>query len=77
MRLRFVLALFILTLFLLTNFSHATAAYGHGCSSPIPASVPGSPRSVPPIPGTLLINEILSLPASSWNCTEVSDTPVA
>jgi hypothetical protein len=73
-RLRFFLALFILTLFLFTQFSHASTAYGHGCASPIPPLVPSSPFPAPAIPGKLLINEILSLPASSWNCSEVNKT---
>jgi hypothetical protein len=31
---------------------------------------PGSPAPAPAIPGRLLINEVLSKPGSTWNCSE-------
>jgi len=78
MRLRFFLALLIVTLFLIGHFSalisHASSASTHGCAPLIPPPVPGSPPPAPAIPGRLLINEVLSLPGSRWNCSEPNNT---
>ncbi|HWZ20478.1 MAG TPA: hypothetical protein VNW73_16905, partial [Ktedonobacteraceae bacterium] len=78
MRLRFFLALFLALFFLISHFStlisHASSVSTHGCASLIPPSVPGSPLPVPAIPGKLLINEVLSLPGSRWNCSEQKNT---
>ena len=78
MRQRFFLALFLALFFLLSHFStlnsHASSVGTHGCASPIPPSVPGSPLPAPAIPGKLLINEVLSLPGSRWNCSEQKNT---
>jgi hypothetical protein len=77
-RLRFFLALFLVLFFLISHFStlisHASSVVTHGCASLIPPSVPGSPLPVPAVPGTLLINEVLSLPGSRWNCSEQKNT---
>jgi len=77
-RLRFFLALFLALIFLISNFStllsHASSVSNHGCAPLIPPSVPGSPLPVPAIPGKLLINEVLSLPGSRWNCSEQKNT---
>ncbi|HZS75455.1 MAG TPA: hypothetical protein VFA41_02480 [Ktedonobacteraceae bacterium] len=46
----------------------------HGCASPTPAVVPGSPAPAPATAGTILINEVLSQPGSTWNCAETNNT---
>ncbi len=78
MRLRFFLLVFIVALFLNAHLSapisHALSASTHGCAPPIPPPVPGSPLPTPAIPGRLLINEVLSLPQSRWNCSEQVNT---
>ena len=78
MRLRFFLALFLAMFVLISHFStlisHASSVSTHGCAPPIPPSIPGSPLPVPAIPGKLLINEVLSLPGSRWNCSEQKNT---
>src|SRR5207253_5086491 len=50
--------------------SHASPASTHGCAPLNPPPVPGSPLPAPAIHGKLLINEVLSLPGSRWNCSE-------
>jgi hypothetical protein len=72
-RLRFFTALLI-ALFLNINTPHASSASTHGCAPPIPPSVPGSPAPAPTKPGILLINEVLSMPGSTWNCSELNKT---
>ena len=67
MRLRFFLALIIVMLFLNAHLSahiaHASSSSSHGCAPLTPPPVPGTPVPAPAIPGRLLINEVLSLPA--------------
>ncbi|MDQ6662122.1 MAG: lamin tail domain-containing protein [Chloroflexota bacterium] len=46
------------------------ATNGHGCAPPIPPAIPGSPLPAPQTPGIVLINEILTQPHSTWNCSE-------
>jgi hypothetical protein len=72
-RLRFFTALLI-ALFLNTNTPHASSASTHGCAPSIPPPVPGSPAHAPATPGILLINEVLSTPGSTWNCSEPNKT---
>ena len=78
MRLRLVLAAFLVLFFVTSQFStlisHASPVSTHGCAPLIPPSVPGSPLPAPAIPGKLLINEVLSLPGSRWNCSEPQNT---
>ena len=78
MRLRVSLALFLVTFFLISHFSmlisHASSASTHGCAPLVPPPVPGSALPAPAIPGKLLINEVLSLPGSRWNCSEQTNT---
>ena len=69
MRLRFFTALLIVALFLNAHTSRASSASTHACASPIPPPVPA-----PAIPGRLLINEVLSKPGSTWNCSEPNRT---
>ncbi len=45
-----------------------TTGGGHGCASPIPPPVSGS--LAPATVGLIVINEILLVPRSTWNCTE-------
>ncbi len=73
MRLRFFTALLIVVLFLNANTSHASASI-HPCAPPIPPTVPGSPIPAPAISGKLLINEVLTNPDSTWNCSEFNQT---
>ena len=47
---------------------------GHGCASPVPPGVPGSPAPAPAAPGIIVINEVLLAPHSTWNCSETSGT---
>ncbi len=74
MRLRFFTALLIVAPFLNAHTSRASSASTHGCTSPIPPPMPGSPVPAPAIPGRLLINELLSMPGSTWNCSELNKT---
>lgn len=78
MRLRFVLALFLALFFiashLSTLISYAAHTSVHGCAPIIPPSLVGSPIPAPATPGKLLINEVLSLPGSRWNCSEPQNT---
>ncbi len=74
MRLRFFSALLVVALFLNVNIPHATSASTHGCAPPIPPPIPGSPVPAPATPGILLINEVLSMPGSTWNCSELNKT---
>lgn len=45
-------------------------ANAHGCASPIPPAVTGSPIPAPARHGAFLLNEILLDPQSTWNCSE-------
>jgi hypothetical protein len=73
-RLRFFTALLVVALLLNAHTSHTSSAVTHGCASPVPPPVPGSPVPAPAIPGTLLINEVLTMPGSTWNCSELNKT---
>ena len=42
----------------------------HGCAPSIPPAVPGSPAPAPATPGIILINEVLLVPHTVWNCSE-------
>ena len=48
------------------------ASRKHGCASPTPPTVPGTLIQPPAIHGLLFINEVLSLPNSTWNCSELA-----
>ena len=74
MRLRFFTALLIVALFLNAPTSRTLSASNHGCASPNPPPIPGSPATAPAIPGWLLINEVLLTPNSTWNCSEPNRT---
>jgi len=74
-RQQFSLVLILLVTFLFSGHfsSHAThISYSstHSCASPIPQPVSGSPLPAPSVAGKILINEVLTLPGSRWNCSE-------
>jgi len=73
-RLRFFIASLLVALFLNANISLASPASMHPCAPPIPQTVPGSPIPAPAVPGKLLINEVLTNPNSTWNCSEINQT---
>jgi len=50
------------------------ATSGHGCASPVPPGIPGSPAPAPAASGVVVFNEILLSPHSTWNCSEGSGT---
>ncbi len=74
MRLRYFTALLLVALFLNVDTPHASSASTHGCAPSTPPPVPGSPIPAPATPGKLLINEVLSVPGSTWNCSELNKT---
>lgn len=47
---------------------------GHGCASPVPPGIPGSPAPAPAASGVIVFNEVLLAPHSTWNCSENSGT---
>ena len=68
-------ALLTITLFLIAAAPYTSpASTQHGCASPIPPPVAGSLVPAPAAPGSVLINEVLSLPGSRWNCSETNKT---
>ncbi|GAC1349654.1 MAG: hypothetical protein NVSMB27_24800 [Ktedonobacteraceae bacterium] len=52
----------------------ATSTTGHGCAWPTPPGIPGSPPPAPAVPGIVVINEVLLVPNSTWNCAETPGT---
>ena len=56
-----------------TPHSYA-ASPGHTCAPLAPPPVPGSPAIPPATPGSILFNEILTTPGSTWNCAEPAGT---
>lgn len=51
----------------------ASPVYGvqkHGCALGTPPPVSGTPITAPSTPGSVVINEVLSQPDSTWNCSE-------
>src|SRR5258708_5560866 len=73
-RVRFLAALLMVTLFWVFATPHGSYASGHGCAPANPPPVPGSVVPAPATPGSVLINEVLSNPGSTWNCSEVNKT---
>jgi len=74
-RQRFIVVLMLLSTFLVAGHlsslaTQTSSASSHGCASPIPPSVPGSPLPAPSIPGKILINGVLTSPGSRWNCSD-------
>jgi hypothetical protein len=44
------------------------------CAPDPPASLPGNPAPAPAIPGSIMINEVLNVPHTTWNCSEPPGT---
>ncbi len=66
-----IVAVVLVVVFLsITPGVRVAAASGHGCAPSTPPPVSGSPVPASATPGTVLINEILLLPDSTWNCSE-------
>ena len=62
-------AVFMLSLGLFGLTAPALGAQKHGCAPDAPPSI-ASPVPAQALPGEILINEALSQPRSSWNCSE-------
>jgi hypothetical protein len=50
----------------------ASTLVGHGCAPLTPPGVSGNPNPAPAAPGVIVINEVLLVPHSTWNCSESS-----
>jgi len=70
----FVAVSLVLVLFLsiTTRSVSASTLVGHGCAPFIPPGVSGTPNPAPAASGIIVINEVLLVPHSTWNCTESS-----
>lgn len=64
--------LLVLGLFASIALPRAFASTGHNCAPPIPPAVPGTLTIPSATPGIVVINELLPLPHSAWNCSETS-----
>lgn len=73
-RVRLLAALLMVTLFGVFAAPHGSYASGHGCAPANPPPVSGSVVPAPATSGSVLINEMLSNPGSTWNCSEVNKT---
>ncbi len=67
---RIVAVVLVAMLFIGPHVPQGTSASQHGCASPTPPAVSGTPVPAPATPGIVLFNEILLSPASTWNCAE-------
>jgi len=67
---RFLISISIIVLFVSLTPLSLSATTRHGCAPLTPPPVAGSPIVPPTQYGTLLINEVLTLPHSTWNCSE-------
>jgi len=67
-----VAAFFVILLCSITTLSvgASSGTGGHGCAPLIPPGIPGSPAPAPATPGIIVINEVLLVPHSTWNCSE-------
>jgi hypothetical protein len=65
----------LLVLDITTPHAQAASAPTPNCVSAIPPLVQGTPVPAPTAPGTLFINEVLTNPATAWNCTDQSYSP--
>jgi hypothetical protein len=70
----FVAVSLVLTLFtgISTLSVFASPLGGHGCAPFIPPAVSGNSIPAPAVSGIIVINEVLLIPHSTWNCTESS-----
>jgi len=76
-----VAAALLISLLLLSSLAASPVASasaarttGHGCAWPTPPGIPGSPSPAPAVPGIVVINEVLLVPNSTWNCAETPGT---
>ena len=67
-------ALVAMLLLSATTFSVSASSGGHGCAPRVPPTIPGSPAPAPAVPGVIVINEVLLVPHSTWNCSESAGT---
>jgi hypothetical protein len=67
------LSIFLLLACLLFITSPAHSASKHGCAPPNPPPL-ANPLPAPPTVGSVFINEALSQPRSTWNCSEPAGT---
>jgi hypothetical protein len=73
--LRLSLSIFAVLALFLCSFTSLLISYAkqsHGCAPDTPPTLPGTPTPESPLTGTILLNEILSQPHSTWNCSEPS-----
>lgn len=52
---------------------HGAQMQTHLCAPDPPAPLPGNPAPAPATPGSVMINEVLTLPHKNWNCSEPSN----
>lgn len=64
------IVLFIPLLLGLTSTRAYAATLAHGCAPVAPPPVSGTLSVPPATPGIVLFNELLTNPASTWNCSE-------
>ena len=67
-----VAAFFVILLCSITTLSvgASSGTGGHGCAPLVPPGIPGSPAPAPAASGIIVINEVLLVPHSTWNCSE-------
>ena len=67
-----VAAFFVILLCSITTLSvgASSGTGGHGCAPLVPPGIPGSPAPAPATSGIIVINEVLLVPHSTWNCSE-------
>jgi hypothetical protein len=68
------LAMLLISLCAFFLLSPTRVAAQHGCAPDTPPPVSGGSIPAPPTPGSVLINEALSNPASVWNCSKPQGT---
>jgi hypothetical protein len=66
---RLFAALLVVALLYALDTPQTPSAHAHGCAPLAPPLVAGSPEPALATPRIILINEVLSLPKSSWYCT--------
>lgn len=62
----------LLTFLLSMTTFYAQAATKHPCAPQTPPTLPGTPLPVPATTGILFINEVLTIPATVWNCSNTT-----